>query len=63
MPLLWDDQYPLARCRVIRGRVAPGDDGFAFALDEATGVVSEVRRPDEVLTLTLTPTLTLTLTR
>ena len=48
VPLLWDAQYPLARCRVIRGRVAPGDDGFAFALDEATGVVSELRRPDEV---------------
>ena len=48
VPLLWDEQYPLARCRVIRGRVAPGDDGFAFAIDEATGVVSEVRRPDEV---------------
>ena len=39
VPLQWDEQYPLARCRVIRGRVAPGDDGFAFALDKATGVV------------------------
>ena len=48
VPLQWDEQYPLARCRVIRGRVAPGDDGFAFALDKATGVVTEVRRPDEV---------------
>ena len=48
VPLQWDEQYPLARCRVIRGRVAPGDDGFAFALDKATGVVTEVSRPDEV---------------
>ena len=48
VPLQWDEQFPLARCRVIRGRVAPGDDGFAFALDKATGVVTEVRRPDEV---------------
>ena len=48
VPLLWDAQYPLARCRVIRGRAVPGDDGFAFGLDDATGVVSEVRRPDEV---------------
>ena len=48
VPLMWDAKFALVRCRVIRGLVAPGDDGFAFGLNEATGLVTEVRRQEEV---------------
>lgn len=47
VPLQWDENYRLVKCSIIRGTVGPGDDGFAFDLDQDTGVVREVYRPDE----------------
>jgi len=47
VPLQWDEHFRLVKCSIIRGNVGPGDDGFAFDLDQDTGIVREVYRPDE----------------
>ena len=50
VPLIWpgEDKAPLAKVSIIRGSVDASTDGFAFRLDDATGIVRAIRRPDEV---------------
>ena len=50
VPLIWpgEDKAPLTKVSIIRGSVDASTDGFAFRLDDATGIVRAIRRPDEV---------------
>ena len=50
VPLIWpgEDKAPLISVSIIRGAVDASSDGFAFRVDEATGIVRAIRRQDEV---------------